>query len=168
MKKIILIVTTLLITGIATAQKFGHINTQQILMTLPDYQQANIDLENFAKEKMAEFEQYKKLYEEKEKSYLDKEAKHKADPNSYPAELLKQDYKKVMESAQKLEELQYQMEGDIQEREGILINAIIGKIKTACEQLAAEKGYLYIFDVSSVLFAGGDDLNEAVKAKLTK
>jgi outer membrane protein len=168
MKKIILIITTLVITGAVSAQKFGHINTQQILITLPDYQQANIDLENFAKEKMAEFEQYKKLYDEKEKVYMEKEAKHKANPDSYPADLLRQDYKKVMESAQKLEELQYEMEGEIQERENILLNAIINKIKTACEQLAKEKGYLYIFDTSSVLYAGGDDLNEAVKSKLTK
>jgi outer membrane protein len=168
MKKIILIATTLLMTSVVTAQKFGHINTQQILITLPDYQQANIDLENFAKEKMAEFEQYRKLYEEKEKTYLEKEAKHKANPDSYPADLLKQDYKKIMESAQKLEELQYEMEGEIQERENILLNAIISKIKTTCEQIAKEKGYLYIFDTSSVLYAGGDDLNETVKAKLNK
>lgn len=168
MKKIIFILSILFTAGMVQAQKFGHINTQQMLLTLPEYQTAQTELEAFAKEKMAEFEQYKTLYAEKEKKYLANEAKSKADPNSYPPELLRQDYQKLMESAQKLEDLQYEIQDEIQERENILINGIINKIKLACETLAKEKGYTYIFDASSLLFAGGEDLNEAVKAQLAK
>jgi outer membrane protein len=169
MKKIITILTTLLLTlTIAQAQKFGHINTQELLTKLPDYATAQAELEAFGKEKMAEFEQYKALYDEKEKKYLANEAKHKASPDSYPAELLKQDYQKLMESAQKLEELQYEIEGEIQQRESLLINNIINKIKVASEAVAKEKGILYVFDVSTLLYAGGEDLNEAVKAKVSQ
>ena len=168
MKKLIFIISILFTAGMIQAQKFGHINTQQLLLELPEYQAAQVELENFGKEKMAEFEQYKTLYKEKEIKYLANEAKSKADPNSYPAELLKQDYQKLMESAQKLEDLQYEIQDEIQERENILLNGIINKIKSACEAVAKEKGYTYIFDISSLLFAGGDDLNEAVKTHLAK
>jgi outer membrane protein len=168
MKKIIFIISILFTAGMIQAQKFGHINTQTLLLELPEYQSAQIELENFGKEKMAEFEQYKVLYKDKEIKYLANETKSKADPNSYPAELLKQDYQKLMESAQKLEDLQYEIQDEIQERESILLNGIINKIKLACEAVAKEKGYTYIFDISSLLFAGGEDLNEAVKVQLSK
>ena len=42
------------------------------------------------------------------------------------------------------------------------------KADDAIKAVAKEKGYTYIFDISCLLFAGGDDLNEALKAQLAK
>lgn len=166
MKRVLFTITLALATLFATAQTFGHINTQDMLIDLPAYNQAKIELENFTLEQQTEFEQYAKMYQDKETKYLKKEQACSADPENCDKDILQLEYNNLMESAQKLEEMQYQIEMKIQERETILINKVINKIKSAAEAVAKEKGILYVFDSNTLIYAGGEDLNAAVKAKL--
>lgn len=166
MRKLFFTIAITLTTLVASAQKLGHINTQALLIDLPAYNQAKLELETFAQEQQAEFEQYAKSYQEKEAKYLAKEKACKADPANCDQDILQLEYNYLMESAQKLEELQYQIEMKIQERETLLINKVIKKIQVAAEAVAKEKGILYVFDSNTTIYAGGEDLNAAVKAKL--
>lgn len=166
MRKLLFTITLALTTYAASAQKLGHINTQELLLDLPAYNQAKLELETFAQEQQVEFEQYAKMYQEKENKYVAKEKACKANPATCDQDILSLEYQTLMESAQKLEDLQYQIEAKIQERETLLINKVINKIKTAAEAVAKEKGVLYVFDSNTTIYAGGEDLNAAVKAKL--
>ena len=168
MKKLLYTVAICLSVVTISAQKMGHINTQELLQQLPDYNQAKVELENFAAEQQKEFEQFAKLYKDKEDKYVAKENVCKKDPENCDKDLLQMEYNNLMESAEKLEKLQYEMEAKIQERESFLINKIVGKIKLAAEEVAKEKGLLYVLDQSSILYAGGEDISAAVKAKLAK
>jgi outer membrane protein len=168
MKKILYTVAICLSTIVVSSQNIGHINTQELLQQLPDYNQAKVELENFAAEQQKEFEQFAKLYKDKEDKYVAKENACKKDPENCDRDLLQMEYNNLMESAEKLEKLQYEMEAKIQEREGFLINKIVKKIKMAAEEVAKEKGLLYVLDQSSILYAGGEDISVAVKAKLAK
>lgn len=166
MKNILIILSILVSTLSVSAQKMGHINTQTILLSLPDYEQAGADLQAYAGELKAEYGQFETLYMEKEKKYLEKKAQYEADPDSYPIGLLEQDRKHLEESAQKLQELQYTIQQKGSERESALINAIVEKINKAAKEYAEENGYTYIMDAAALVYAGGDDLNEAIKTKL--
>lgn len=168
MKKLIYTLAICLTTFAATAQKFGHINTQELLTSLPAYNEAKLKLENFAAEQQKEFEVFAKLYQEKESKYVAKEQACQKDPENCNKDLLQNEYKKVMESGEKLQQLQYEMEAAIQETESILINEVVNKIKTAAESVAKEKGITYVLDYSTLIYAGGEDLNAAVKAKLAE
>lgn len=168
MKKVIYTLAICLTTMAATAQKLGHINTQELLTSLPAYNEAKIELENFAAEQQKEFEQWAKIYQEKEAKYVAKEQECQKNPTNCDKDLLQMEYKNVMESGEKLQQLQYDMEAKIQERETFLINKVVSKIKVAAETVAKEKGIIYVLDYSTIIYAGGEDLNAAVKAKLTE
>ncbi len=168
MKKIIYTLAICLTTLAATAQKLGHINTQELLTSLPAYNEAKVELENFAAEQQKEFEQWAKIYQEKEAKYVAKEQECQKNPTTCDKDLLQMEYKNVMESGEKLQQLQYDMEAKIQERESFLINKVVSKIKVAAEAVAKEKGITYVLDYSTLIYAGGEDLNAAVKAKLAE
>lgn len=168
MKKLIYTIAITLTAFSATAQKLGHINTQELLVSLPAYEQAKTELEVFAKEKQEEFMILRDMYQKKENKYIQLEQKCQADPTNCDKNLLQMEYTKVEESAELLQQRQYEMEAEIQEREGYLINKVVTTIKTAAEAVAKEKGITYVLDYSTLIYAGGEDLNAAVKAKLAK
>lgn len=166
MRTILLTLTLALTTLAVSAQKFGHINTQELLLELPAYTQAKAELDLFIQEQQTEFQTHASFYQKKEAKYLELEKQCQSDAENCDKDALQLEYKYLMESAEKLEQLQYDMELKIQEKENFLINRVVNKIKSAAEAVAKEKGIIYVFDSNQMIYAGGEDLNDAVKAKL--
>lgn len=165
-KSILSIVAILMLTFAAQAQKLGHINAQEIMLSLPDYEQASKTLEEFSNDMRKDFEYFATKYQEKEKAYLVKEAECNKNEEACNKDLLEMDYQMLMESGQKLEAMQADIQAKVQQKQELLITEIVNKVKKAAQLIAAEKGIVYVFDSSTLIVAGGEDLNEAVKAKL--
>lgn len=166
-KSILSIVAILTLTFAAQAQKMGHINAQEIMLALPDYEQASKTLESFSEDMRKDFEYFATKYQEKETDYLKKEAECTKNPDACNKDLLALDYQMLMESGQKLEAMQADIQTKVQQKQELLITEIVDKVKKAAQEVAAEKSIVYVFDSSTLIVAGGEDLNEAVKAKLT-
>ncbi len=167
MKKTLYSILTILMFAItANAQKIGHISAEDLLQTLPEYEQANIEMENFATELKKEFETFATMYQTKEANFMKKQKDCETNPDACDQALLEMEYKNVMESGKKLEEMQYEMQTKVQERQEYLLNKIVVKIKAAAAEVAKEKGLDYVLDSSTLIYAGGVNLNDAVKAKL--
>jgi outer membrane protein len=166
-KSILSIVAILMLTFATQAQKLGHINAQEIMLALPDYEQASKTLEEFSNEMRKDFEYFATKYQEKETAYLKKEAECNKAPESCNKDLLAMDYQMLMESGQKLEAMQADIQTKVQQKQELLITEIVNKVKKAAQEVATEKGIIYVFDSSTLIVAGGEDLNEAVKTKLT-
>lgn len=64
------------------------------------------------------------------------------------------------------EDIQYKSEMELQNLENTKINNIVSKIQKAAKEIATEKGYTYVFDVNSLMVAGGEDITDLVLAKL--
>lgn len=146
------------------AQKFGYVNSQELLSSLPEVKAADTELETYQKQlvtqgqaKVQEFEtEYKKYSEDAQKGVLSQV----------------QMQAKEQELAAKQQEIQ-KLEADIQVQIGQkreeLYKPILDKVKGAIDSYGKENGYTMIFDSSAgaILHAvDTDNLIAPLKTKL--
>ncbi len=143
-------------------QKFGHVDSDELLEMMPEKAEAEKQMEAFAKEFQGALESMAKEYESKVADY---QAKEKDMTN-----LVKQSkVKEITDLERRIQEFQSQAQGEIQKKEQELLAPIIEKARKAIDAVATEKGYTYVFDNSSgvLLFAkDSENLMAEVKAKL--
>ena len=147
-------------TGInVNAQKLGHVNSQAIMQELPDYEAARKDLESYKNDFTKELEMYQKLIVEFAQDYEANKA------------LMSEDTRKrketdLMERQQNYEKKAYEAENNLQQKEQQLLQQIMIKVNTAVQELAKKEGYDYVYEVTTLLYAGGDDISDKVRKKL--
>ena len=69
MKRIITILTIALITVGGYSQKLGHLNSQAVMLDMPDYESARKELESYKSELAKELEMFQKLIVEFAQDY---------------------------------------------------------------------------------------------------
>ncbi|MCE9538443.1 MAG: OmpH family outer membrane protein, partial [Bacteroidetes bacterium] len=148
MKKIILIVSIVLVTGVtAFAQKFAYVDTEYILGQIPEYKAAQADLDKISVQWQKEIEA---KYAEIDKMY-----------KAYQAEqiLLTEDMKKKREGdivakekeAKELQKLRFGVDGELFKKRQELVKPIQDKVYSAVKAVADKGTYSIIFDKSSDL-----------------
>jgi outer membrane protein len=163
MKNAFLVVAAVLLSlSVSAQQKFGHIDSDELLEMMPEKAKAEKQMEAFAKEFQGALESMAKEYESKVTDY---QAKEKDMTN-----LVKQSkVKEITDLERRIQEFQSQAQGEIQKKEQELLAPIIEKARKAIDAVATEKGYTYVFDNSSgvLLFAkDSENIMAEVKAKL--
>lgn len=163
MRKVFFVVVAIFMAYSASAQqKFGHVDSDELLEMMPEKAEAEKQMEAFAKEFQGALESMAKEYESKVADY---QAKEKDMTN-----LVKQSkVKEITDLERRIQEFQSQAQGEIQKKEQELLAPIIEKARKAIDAVATEKGYTYVFDNSSgvLLFAkDSENLMAEVKAKL--
>ncbi|MDC6470481.1 OmpH family outer membrane protein [Flavobacteriales bacterium] len=155
------ILITLLISSAFNfnAQKLGHVNSQAIVQEMPDYESARKELESYKSDLAKELEMYQKLIMEFAQDYDQKKSEMSADSRQRKEADL-------MERQQNYEKKAYEAEQKLQQKEQELLQAIMLKVNNAVKELAKKDGYSYIFEVSTLLHAGGDDISDKVRGKL--
>ena len=159
MKRIITVLAIALISSTGIAQKLGHLNSQTIMLEMPDYESAKKELELFRTEKTKELEMYQKLFQESLQTYEQEKGTLTAD-----ARLRKES--QLMEKQQKIEKIAYDAENEMQQKEQELLQQIMKKVSDAVKLVAQKNSYDYVFDFSSVLYAGGENIEDLVKKQL--
>lgn len=163
MKKLFFIL--MMFAPVATfAQKFGHVDTQAIMQSLPEVSRVNGELEALAKQydndlqaSQAELQRKAEEYD-KNKSTMN-ETKQKETEQS-----LNDMYTRIQQQYQ-------QNQQDLQKAQQDKLQPIINKVRTAIETVAKTGGYVYIMEVGSVLYindALSKDVTADVKAQLAK
>lgn len=160
MKKLITIIALAFVTIAASAQKVGHVNAQDLMLALPDYQVASDELERFAGEKKKELEMYFTAFQNSQKEF-------EAALPKLTEEIKQQRYEELMEKQQNIQAKQGQFEQEVAMKEQKLVEPIMKKVTNAISKVAKDNGYAYVFDESSLLyFADADSLNAKVKKQL--
>ena len=163
MKKITLLALLFIITLSSIAQnKFGYIDSQELLILMPEREKAEKEVQEFAKSlesqlgsMTAEYQQSVQEYQANESTYTD---------------LVKQD--KVAEITgleQRIQAFQQNAQQSLQAKEQELLEPILAKARKAIEDVATEGNYTYIFDksIGSILYAKeGENVLSLVKKKL--
>ncbi|MFH2095164.1 MAG: OmpH family outer membrane protein [Bacteroidota bacterium] len=169
MKKIILFL--LLAVVISTAyqataqvkQRFGHIDSQALLMKMPERETAKKAIEAHAKELEEQLQAMQKELELKYQDYLDKQA-------TYSDLIKKTKEEELTDLQQRMQDFQATAQQDLQSKELELLQPIFDKAKKGIEDVAKEKGYDYVFDTSvgALLYwpPESDDLLPMVLKKL--
>lgn len=166
MKKIILLVacTIALFSSSVNAQglKIGHINSQELLSMMPEIKKAETDLKAYAKSFEDQLETMSKEYQKKMGDY---QAQEKTMTDAVKE--VKQ--KEITDLGTRIESTQKSAEEKVGTKKQEIFKPIIDKAEKAIKDVAKEKGYDYVFDLSlgSVLVArDGDSILPFVKAKL--
>jgi outer membrane protein len=163
MKKIISLTLLSFLTLASIAQnKFGYIDSQELLLLMPERKNAETEVQNFAKSLEAQLVSMTAEYQESVQEYQANEATY--------TDLVKQD--KVAEITgleQRIQTFQQNAQQSLQEKEQALLEPILSKARKAIEDVAAEGGFTYIFDKSqgSILYAKeSENILTLVKRKL--
>lgn len=164
-RNLILIATLVGCTAIGlSAQKFGYMNSSQLLLELPEIKQADKQLEAYQNEMVSKGEQMVKTFEDKLR--IVEEQYNKGELSQIQVQQKQGELGKEQQAIQ-----QYQMEvnQNLAVRRQELYKPILDNVNTLLEQIGQEMGYTMIFDTSSgsLLFADkGDDLTPLLKQKL--
>ena len=160
MKKII-IVLTLALPMLASAQKFGHINTQEVFAQMPEVAQVKQKMDTIN----SQYEnQLASMNEEIQKKYQDYQAQE-----ATMADAIKQIRQQELQEMQQRIQLFYQTaEQDIQKKQQELLAPVHEKMAKAIKTVGERDGYTYIFDSQAMVHIGADaiDATPAVKKEL--
>jgi outer membrane protein len=159
MKKVITIVALALTTISTSAQKLGHINSQEMMVEMKEYKAAEAELERYQGELMRELEMFATLIKQDEAKYIEDE------PN-LTEEIKASRYQELMQKSQNFQAKQGEAEKKLQDKEAMLMQTVLKKIQEAVQKVAKENSYTYVFDTSSLHYAGGEDVTPLLKKEL--
>ena len=153
MKKIGVVLMAVLFSAVAAqAQKFAYVDTQYILDNIPEYAEAQAQIDELSAQWQKEIEA---KFAEVEKMYQDYQAQ---------SVLLPEDMKKKREQdivdkekeAKNLQKQRFGKDGDLFKKRQELIKPIQENIYNAIQEIAVDNNYMMIFDKAgslSVMYA---------------
>jgi len=161
MKKITLILAACLICSASTfAQKYGHVNSTEIMQAMPGLDSVNIKLAEFHKS-------LETLYENMVNEWQTKNEKFNKEAGTMSSAVRKVREDELTTLNNRIQEFQYNVQEDIEQEQARLIAPFQEKIQNAINEVAKENKFIYILDTQILLYYdGGDDITPLVKKKL--
>ena len=161
MKKTILFITLMFSALSASAQmKLAHVNSQQLLDTMPSRKDALEKLRKFEQDGYLELQEIQKDLESAYKRY-------EQNKGAMSPVILKIEEEKIMKKQQGLEDRQTALQQEMQIYTQELNKPILARIQKAVEIVSDRKKINYVLDESSTLyFKGGMDITAEVLVEL--
>ena len=163
LKSLLLVAFVALSTsGIANAQKIGHVNYERVIANMPETRTLQAEIEKISKTYKDEIDDMEKKLQDKYKKYAAEQASQTQQVNEQRAQEVQSDNSRISQAKQAA----YQ---DIQEKQNKGLVPIIKKINDVIKQIAKDRGLLYIVDATpgkGILVAEGEDIYNALKVKL--
>jgi len=145
------------------AQKVGHIDSEQLLMAMPETKAMETELKRVQQTYADEYNAQATALQAKLKKY-DAEAPTQTDVTNQQRQV------EVQTLQQKIQKYAQTADQEIQKKRLDLLRPIVEKAQKAVKDVASEKGVQYVFDSSPgkglIVFDDGEDLLPAVKTKL--
>ncbi len=160
MKKIIITIM-LALPMLASAQKFGHINTQELFSQMPEVAQVKAQMDTIQGQYENQLASMNEEIQKKMQDYQSQEATM--------AEAIKQIRQQELQEMQQRIQLFYQTaEQDIQRKQQELLAPVHERMAKAIKAVGEREGYTYIFDSAAMVHIGADatDATPAVKKEL--
>jgi outer membrane protein len=163
MKKVLL--TLMVCVGFilsAQAQKFGYLNSNELLAMMPESIEMQEELQTYAKGLESQLSAMQAEYEKKVVEYQQNETSY--------TDVIKEDKIREIESIQqRVVEFQKNAQQSLSEKEAELFTPIRDKAMMAIDNVAKEGNYTFIFDSGSGSFlyaAESENVLSLVKSKL--
>lgn len=167
MKKSILLVVVIAFLSLPMlGQKYAYIDSEYILSNMPDYTEAQAELDRVAVEWQNEIEQQFAKIDSMYKKYqteaitLPENMKQKREEAIIKAE----------QAAKDLQKKRFGKDGDLTKKREELVTPIQDRVFTAIDEYAKEKGYAFVFDVAgsmTIIYADPKwDINDQIMQKL--
>lgn len=161
LKSLLLVaVLTLGLNSVTQAQtKVAHLNFDELISVMPKTKALEADLEKLKKNYDDEIKAADVKLKAKLEKYNEEAKAQTQQENQKRAQEVQAEEQKIYTSIQAANE-------DLQKRKAEGLNPIIEEARKAVADVAKEKGFAYVLDVSTLLVAEGTDLMADAKAKL--
>lgn len=164
MKKIILITATLLMALSATAQNltFGYVNFNELVMLMPEMDDAREKIEAAQKEADETFGAMYEEYQSKGQQYQQKQA-------TWSDSIRKSKAEELQQIEQRIQQFQQDISKELQDLQNSLQAPILAKAQEAIATISKAKGLSFVFDQSSFIYfdkAQGLDLTADARKAL--
>jgi outer membrane protein len=165
MKKIFTLAIVILAASFtmdANAQKFGHVDSNELLLAMPERKTAETTIQSFAKELESQLQTMNAEWESKVQDYQSKE-------KMMSESIKKAKVKEITDLENRIKEFQSTAQEDLQAKENELLQPMIEKAKLAISDVAKENKYTYVFDSGAgmLLYSPeSDDILPLVKKKM--
>jgi outer membrane protein len=127
--------------AMAQSFKFGHINSDELIQTMPEYDSATVKLEKFRKELVNALELMGVELNNKNEAYQ-KESKTLSD-------IVKQTKEQELVDMQKrIQDFQNNAQTQLQNKQTEVFQPIYAKVDKAIKDVGKENGFFYVFDVA--------------------
>lgn len=148
----------------AFAQKFGHVNSQEIIQAMPEFTKARTDIEELAKQYDADLRSMQEEIQKKAEALEKEQATLPANIKQRREQELQEMYQKYQQSAQ---DNQQALAKEQQEK----MQAITTKVLDAIKSVGQTDSYVYIMDIAGggipyISTTLSTDVTAKVKAKL--
>ncbi|MEM8527716.1 MAG: OmpH family outer membrane protein [Bacteroidota bacterium] len=169
MRKLITITTTLAIALLSTtalnAQKYGHLNSGNLLQELPAVKSANTQLEAYQKQLVKKGEEMATAFQTKLNAYL-----QKAQSGELSQVQMQEQEGALSKERETIVQYEQEVIMKVQQKRQELLEPILKKVDEAVQAVGKENGYQMIFDtslVNAIMFVReSDDVAPLVKQKL--
>ncbi len=143
------------------AQKFGKVNTQKIMQSMPEVSKANGEMEALQKQK------------ENDMKAMQDELQRKADEYQKGQSTMNATAKQQKEAElqtlnQKMQQAYQDAQQELQKKSNELMQPIVEKVRNAISAVGKTGGYTYIFEEGAAVYTGDNvkDVTADVQAKL--
>ena len=161
---ITIIISLMLLPGFG--QKYAYIDSEYILCNMPEYLQAQAELDRIAahwqKEIEAQFKSIDSMYK-----------KYQVEQITLPDGMKKKREEAIIaaeQDAKNMQKKRFGKDGDLFKKREELVKPIQDRVFTAIDEYAKEKGYAFVFDVAgsmTIIYADPKwDINEQIMQKL--
>ncbi len=132
------------ILGIAllvNAQQFGHITSEQLLQAMPEYDSAQVQVQDLRSQYDLEIERIQVEINKKIEEFNQTEATM--------SDLIKEaKASEIQEMQVRLQNFAQTAQQDLQQQSMLMIQPVMDKARKAIDEVAKEKGLIYVFDLS--------------------
>lgn len=132
------------------AQKFGRINTQEIIMSMPETKAMQTNMEAYAKELQDNIETMNVEFNNKLQDF-------QKNFNTLSDALKEMKQKELEDMRNRTQEFQERAQQEYQKKQNELLAPIIDKAKAAIDKISAANAYTVVFDTSTGSLAYFDE-----------
>ena len=127
--------------GQSQSFKFGHINSDELIQALPEFDSATKKLEKFRQELVNQIELMTVELNNKNDAYT-KESKNLTDIVKQTKE------QELIDLNRRIQDFQQKASEDLQNKQVELFQPIYQKVDKAIKDVGKENGFLYVFDIA--------------------
>ena len=140
-KRITLTLGILCIALAVNAQKFGHITSEQLLQAMPEYDSAQMQVQDLRSQYDLEIERIQVEINKKIEEFNQSE--------STLSDLIREaKASEIQEMQVRLQNFAQTAQQDLQQQSMVMIQPVMDKARGAIDEVAKEQGLLYVFDLS--------------------
>lgn len=160
MKKLFLMLA-LVLPVLASAQKIGHVNSQEIMTLMPETKQMGVKLDSLQSSYETQLANMQEEFNKKIAEFQKQQATMSADIREFRQQ-------ELAEMEQRMQMFYQTVQKDLQTKQVEYLQPVREALLAAINKVGAAQGCTYVIDQANVLYIGTEalDLTAAVKAEL--